>query len=133
MIKIGKNKREAIDWIQDALGPVTPRNIAEDTVNALVAEGLIESEIDEVVLLENLNQDDLRRRARNTIVKNAAQGDRRRIARTAPGQRHHSGDRSVHRHHQRDSHQNVVQQGDSTILVTLDDDQTGGGGKKKKK
>jgi hypothetical protein len=111
MIKIGTSKWEAINWVQDHLGPATPRNIAEDTLKALLHEGLIETSIDQVMLIEDIDQDGLRRRARNTMIKK----DMRRIQRTAPGCKHH-------RMHER--HMNVVQQGSSTILVStaLDDD-----------
>jgi hypothetical protein len=121
MIKIGINKWEAINWVQDHLGPATPRNIAEDTLKALVKEGLIETAVDEVMLIEDLDQDGLRRRARNTMITK----DHRRICRTAPGCKHHA--KTVHhegaqqRKHMHD-HMNVVQQGASTILVDLPDD-----------
>ncbi|RYD61015.1 MAG: hypothetical protein EOP83_18040 [Verrucomicrobiaceae bacterium] len=123
MIKIGTSKWEAINWVQDHLGPATPRNVAEDTLTALLREGLIETDVDEVVLLEEIDQDGLRRRARNTMISKDHRNIRR-IQRTAPGCKHHAiheGKQQQRRHHH--DHMNVVQQGSTTILVELPDDE----------
>lgn len=136
MIKIGTSKWEAINWVQDHLGPATPRNVAEDTLSALLHEGLIETAMDEVMLVEDIDQDGLRRRARNTMVKK----DMRRIQRTAPGCKHHDTARRTatamheHDHHRHDRHMNVTQQGASTILVEIPaEDDSGSTGKPKRK
>lgn len=66
---IGRNRIEAIDWVQDRLGPSTPRNVAEDTLGILLREGYVEDEIDELVLIEDIDQAELRDKARNTVVR----------------------------------------------------------------
>lgn len=82
MLFMGRNRAEAIDWVQESLGPVTPRNIAEDTFRSLVNEGVVEIELDAITLLEEMDEDELRTRARNTIVAGAnQQAGRRRSAR----------------------------------------------------
>lgn len=67
---IGKNRFEAIDWVQDRLGPNTPRNVAEDTLGVLLREGYVEDDIDELVLIEEIEQTELRDKARDTMVRN---------------------------------------------------------------
>lgn len=118
MIKIGTSKFEGIDWVQDHLGPVTPRNVAEDTYNSLISEGLIEWDPStyEFVLVEDLNQDELRRRARNTMVTR----DHRRIARKGPRSPRSMHQRPQHRlihehfthheHHHHDHQQHKMKQ-----------------------
>lgn len=46
---IGHTKREAIDWVQERLGPYTPRPVAEDTLTGLLERKLVH--IDEGVIL----------------------------------------------------------------------------------
>lgn len=122
MIKIGTNRIEAINWVQDHLGPVTPRNIAEDTFKALIHEGLIETALDEVVLIEDIDQDGLRRRARNTMITKDHRGIRRG-PRCAPQRPQiHEGHRRVH-HHQH-LYNNVIAQGDHNTLSILSYDET---------
>lgn len=123
MIRIGTNKFEGIDWVQERLGPVTPRNIAEDTYNALLREGLIEwdSRTYDLFLVEDLDQDELRRRARNGMIVK----DQRRIARKGPKGKlgNHKHDRSTHRH---DNHHNQqmkqMKQCSDALACDLDDD-----------
>lgn len=91
MLYIGKNRAEAIDAIQDMLGPQTPRNIAEDTYVALVAEGKVDVDFECILLAEEIEGENLHRRARNTMVMTAQKtGAMRRLARRANPHAHHS-------------------------------------------
>lgn len=89
MIYIGKNRAEAIDAIQDMLGPNMPRNIAEDTYTALVTEGKVDVDLDCILLAEDVDENGLHRRARNTVETRANQGlGRKRCGRSGKARAH---------------------------------------------
>ncbi|RYD49911.1 MAG: hypothetical protein EOP83_24625 [Verrucomicrobiaceae bacterium] len=104
---IGKNRWEAMNWVQDHLGPVTPRNVAEDTFRTLLGEGLIEEDPGEIVLLEDLEQDDLRKRARNSMEKKSLRGTMKR--RASPVGIKHFGRHDRKTHHARHAPQHLGQ------------------------
>jgi hypothetical protein len=129
MLFIGKNHAEAIDWVQDTLGPVTPRNIAEDTYRVLCAEGVIDVDLDCIIISEDLDTEDLRRRARNTVVTKASQrAGTRRIGRRAVGSQgtgmHRHSRQMVHEHDHKSRRHNRItdNSADATNKKVEDDD-----------
>jgi hypothetical protein len=95
MLFMGKTRAEAIDWVQETLGPVTPRNIAEDTFTGLIAEGVVAFDEVGLILTEDMDEEELRMRARNSIIRGANQqaGRRRAGGPTKHNRAHHRHNR----------------------------------------
>jgi hypothetical protein len=68
-ISLGETRRDAIDRVQERLGPVTPRPLAEQTFWSLAKQGKITMTEAGVYLIEaNVNDEDLRQEATQSIT-----------------------------------------------------------------
>jgi hypothetical protein len=66
---IGHSKREAIDWVQEKLGPYTPRPVAEDTLTGLIERKLVRVDEGMILLEEPVEEERMRSVAKLMLDK----------------------------------------------------------------
>ena len=63
MIILGENRREAINRVQERLGSVTPRTVAEQTFRTLVKKGIITETANGFMISEDVTDQNMRDQA----------------------------------------------------------------------
>jgi hypothetical protein len=72
---LGENRREAINRLQETLGPVTPRPLAEQTFAIMVKDGRIVEDNGSFLIEEDVTAADMRKTATAHVIRS---GERNR-------------------------------------------------------